>query len=525
MKIALEGFGGEIPKTQPRYLQSQYAAAVANARLNRGDLEPMRDAVTIETLGAAADRIYLYGSTWLSWAVDADAAPGPVAQDRLYITTANAAPQLLYSGQFHPLALNAPTIVPTLTALSTPDPALAENIVYSYTWVTSLGEESPPSPLSAALSWSPGVVVRVATSTNPPANRLVTTKRLYRSVTSASGITDLYFVAERPVAEASFDHDLTVNPANEPLSSTDYDPPPATMRGIITMPNGIMAAFSGKEVLFCEPYIPHAWPLKYRQTVNDTIVGLAAFGSTLAVLTTGTPYLLQGIHPSQMAMDRSEFAFPCLSKRGIADMGYAAVYPSTDGLVQIGVGGAKLVSEPLWTPEQWRAMQPGSFRAGHHGGRYAFSYIPKGSATRTMAFIDMTGQQPFLLPHDVAYKDLHDNIETGRLCALAADGVTVVSVDDDAGALLQYQWRSKPFKLPAAIGLGAVKIDAIAPASGVPAFILSVYRDGALLHAITDPSRIARIPSGLSEDWQFEIAGNYTVTRAVIASTPEEASS
>lgn len=524
MKIALEGFAGEIPKVQPRYLQPQFAQSTTGARLNRGDLEPMRGAVSIGTAAAGADRIYLYGSTWLSWTVDADAVPGPVAQDRLYITRADGAPQMLYSGSYYGLALAAPVNAPTLTALTAPDPELVETVLYAVTWVTSLGEESLPSPISTPLDWSPGVVVRVATETSPPASRLVTHKRIYRSVTGTSGTTDLYFVAERPAAEATWDHNLEADPIQEAIPSLDYDPPPSTLSGITAMPNGILAAFSGRELLFCEPFVPHAWPVKYRLKVNDTIVGLAAFGTSLAVLTTGTPYVVQGLHPDQMAMERMEVNLPCLSKRGIVDMGYAAVYPSTEGLVQIGPQGAQLVSSPLWTPEQWRMLQPGSFRASHQGGRYAFSYIPKGETARRLGFVDLSGQQPFFLPvDDAAFTDLHFNLETGRLCALAAGGTGILSFDDDAGAPGAYAWLSKPFQLPAPVSFGVVKVDAIAPPAGAsPSFALKVYRDGALLHTITSPDGLPRLPSGLSEQWQFEIAGNYTVTRVVVAGTADE---
>lgn len=526
MKITLEGFAGEIPKRQPRYLEPIYAESVTGARLNRGDLEPMRSAVSIGTAAGGSQKVYLFGSTWLSWATDANAVQGPVAQDRLYITRSGAAPQMLHSGIYYGLALSHPVSAPLLTALSTPDPELVEQVIYAVTWVTSLGEESTPSPLSLPLEWSPGVTVRVNTETTPPAGRLVTHKRIYRSVTSTSGATDLFFVAERPVAEANWDHDLTTDPIQEAIPSRDYDPPPSTMVGLTAMPNGIMAAFSGHQLMFCEPFIPHAWPISYRLTINDAIVGLAAFGTSLAVLTTGTPYIVQGLHPDQMAMDRVEVNLPCLAKRGIVDMGYAAVYPSTDGLVQIGPSGAQLVSGQLWTPEQWRAMQPGSFRAAQLGGRYAFSYIPAGETTRRLGFVDLSGAQPFFLPvDDAAFTDLHFNLATGRLCGLVAGGTDIVSFDDDGGDLDTYAWRSKPFQMIHDVSFGAAMIDAIAPEAGnVPTFALRVYRNGALIHTITNPNGVHRLPAGAATNWQFEIAGNHTVTRAIIAQTPGELS-
>ena len=112
------------------------------------------------------------------------------------------------------------------------------------------------------------------------------------------------------------------------------------------------------------------------QALNDTIIGLAAFGTTLAVMTTGQPYLLQGMHPEQMAMTKMEQPFPCLSKQGIVDMGYSAIYPSTDGLVMVSEQGAQLLTEAmqksqpkgeLFSPSTWELGEDWSAKglAGH----------------------------------------------------------------------------------------------------------------------------------------------------------------
>ena len=526
MKIALQGFAGEIPKLEPEYLPETHAEQVSGARLNRGNLAPMREDVQIATLPTAAQKVYLHGSTWLSWTQDGDAAPGPVAQDRLYVTYgAASAPKMLYSGVYYPLALAAPPEKPAVTLVGTLDPDKAETVVYAYTWVTSLGEESQPSLLSDPLEWSAGCGVSVAMVAAPPSGRLITKKRVYRSVTSESGVTALFFVAEINATVTTFLHSMTSHPPQEPIASTDYDPPPSDMKGIIALGNGMMAAFRGREVLFCEPFIPHAWPENYRLTTNDEIVGLVAFGTAFAVLTTGTPYLVQGLHPDGMSMERMEqAAFPCLSKRGIVDMGTSAIFPSTHGLVQISQSGAQLLTQALWDNDQWHALTPSTFRAARFQGRYAFLYRPGGTGPYHMAYIDISGEQPFVVPVDApGLIDLHHHVETGRLCGLRSDGVTMVSVDDPSGAVGAYVWRSKPFQLPAAMPFGAIRAWAQAPEGGVStAFSLKVYRDGALLRTITNPNAIERLPAGLGERFQIEVAGNCTVTRVVMAGAPDE---
>ncbi|MGL1400235.1 hypothetical protein ACSTI4_24935, partial [Vibrio parahaemolyticus] len=76
-----------------------------------------------------------------------------------------------------------------------------------------------------------------------------------------------------------------------------YNPPPAGLRGLTAMPNGMMAAFDGKDLYFCEPYLPHAWPASYTLTTDFPIVGLGAFGTSLVVMTTGNLYLVSGTAP------------------------------------------------------------------------------------------------------------------------------------------------------------------------------------------------------------------------------------
>lgn len=402
---------------------------------------------------------------------------------------------------------------------------LAEYVLYAYTWVTSLGEESSPSPVSDEILMAPGRTATVTLPTSPPAGRLVTKKRIYRSVTSASGITDLFFIAETAVATASFS-DTLKNLPQEAISTRDYDTPPASLRGLTAMPNGIMAAFSGREVYFSEPYIPHAWPVKYAQKVNSDIVGLVALGSSLIVLTKQNPWRLEGLHPDSMSLVKIEANFPCLAKRGIVDMGYSAVYPSNDGLVEVGAdGSARLISAALWDREQWRDLAPTSFRAAQFIRRYAFSYNPVGGASRRLAFVDLSGEMPFVIPVDSAnYLDLHYAIETGRLIGLKSDGVTVTSIDDPAAGLRTAIWESKPFLLPSFDTFSTVKIDATPPPAGVtPVFEFKVYTENKThLHTITEPNAFKRLPARLSDEWSFRFVTNWTVQRATIVGTADE---
>jgi hypothetical protein len=523
--ITLSGFAGELPKVEPEYLPAQNAVAVTGARLQRGSLDPMRQDAAVHTLGGAADSIYLHNGVWMSWNEDVDAVPGPVAEDRLYITRATGSPQMVVAGVTYDLALPRPSTAPGVSRTGTLNPKLALSVSYTYSWLTSLGEESAPAPLSVLIDWSNGCGIDVAMGASPvPPGRLITHRRIYRTTTSLEGVTDLYFVEDVPLGSTTYFHDPVVAPLQEAITSMDYDPAPNGLRGLTVMANGIMAGFVGKEVFFCEPFRPHAWPRKYTLTTNAPIVGLAAFGSTLAVLTTGVPFLIQGLHPDSMAMDKLEQGLPCLSKRGIVDVGGAAIYPSTNGLVQITeTGGVQMISQPLWDREQWLALAPATFRASHFMGRYAFSHQPVGSATRKMGFFDLTGEIPFLIPVETAFLDLLHDQPTGRMLCLAANGVDIVSFDDGAAPWREYSWKSKPHVLTGnGVTFSVTYVRARPPVGGSPVFSMEIIADGVVIHTISATNKIERIPAVLAESWQVRVMGNCTVTRVIFADNADE---
>jgi hypothetical protein len=567
MKIRIADFKGEIPRRADRLLGGNVAMVSSNARLDDGNVTPFRESALIETLQSAASTIYLHNDTWLSFAAQADIATGPVAQDRLYYTTLTGAPRVIANDADYPLALAAPANAPTAAMVGTLDTELAESFVYAYTFVTEFDEESAPSPASDAILWSPGNTVSLSDMDAAPTGRGIDRRRIYRSQTSASGITDLYFVAEIPVANTTYTHDLEANPLQEVLPSADFDPPVDTLDGLTAMSNGMMAGFSGREVFFCEPYIPHAWPQKYSLTVDHDIVALSAFGSTLAVLTTATPYIIQGTAPENMIMQRMEANLPCVSRRGVVDLGYAAAYPSADGLIVISASGTQLASRNLFTRDDWRELSPSTMFAASYDGRYAFGYSdgaidslnggeavldpanpdsyngggPSSSllgfvnydggspltkaAINAIGFIDLTGEQPYFLRTDPEFAGSPDafflNPADGNLYFLS-NTTEVRQFDNRSRPTTTYRWRSKAFYTPSPVSFAAIMVEAdTTPAQTV--LTTRIFADGKLVHQTDKFNTPQRLPSGFrSKEWQIEIEGSAEVTSISIGQTLEE---
>lgn len=523
MRISIVDFKGQAPRRTARLLPENYAQKAVSTRLERGTLGPVRAPANRQNLVSDAQTIYRTDAgTWLSWDAKVHVAPGPIATERLYIT-GDGAPKMRVSGTTYPLALPAPAAAPTLSIVSgTLDSDLAEEVLYAYTYVTSLGEESAPSQLSAGIQWSPGLVVRLSDMSVPPAGRLITDIRIYRSVTSATGSTDLYYVDEIS-ATTSYDHDLDLAPIQDAAPTVDFSEPVDDLEGLIALPNGIMAAFEGQTLYFCEPYQPHAWPAKYSLFTDYPIVGLAGFGSYVAVLTEGTPYRVQGSHPDNMTMEKIEQDLPCLSAEGIVDLGYSAAYPSTEGLVLISAGGAQVITEPLFTFEQWQALQPATIVAARYNGRYWFSYDGDlGGTSAKGAMIDLTGDMPFLIEIDEHALATFRDVRDGRLFYLSS----ARQIDEwdpvGEGSHVTLTWRSKVFVVPQPVNLAAMLIESTSD-SGSELFTAHVYADGTLIHTEYVFGAPTRLPAGfLAHRWEVELQTTAEVEAITLASSMEE---
>lgn len=523
--IRIADFKGRIPRQHARLLGGNYAQEARNTRMSDGALGPLREPALIHQFAGTPASFYRHRGEWLSWdAAGVRAVPGPVAQNRLYYT-GDGLPKLYdpTTESVMLLRLDAPATAATLTVNGASDPDLIEAITYTFTFVTDMGEESAPAPASAAVNWSPGQTVTVSNFADEMAGRRIVKRRLYRSQTSALGTTDFYFVADIPIASNSYIHNLATHPINEVIPSTDFDTPPDDMQGIVEMPNGMMAAYAGKELLFSEPYKPHAWPQAYRLALAHEIRGIAAFGSHLAIVTEGPPYLAQGSHPSNMMLERMDTDLPCVSSAGLVDLGYTALYPSNDGLVQITPAGAQIVSKPLFTRDQWAALGPETIVAAKYDGRYHFTYQGAAGA-RPIGVIDLSGELPFFYEGDTeaAAVAMASDSATGRMHMLDATGA-VIEWDAEDAEPVAFRWRSKLHWLTSATNYGAILIDTDAPLGPGEWITVTLIADETVRDTITTVLEPVPLPAGyLAQRVELVIEGNATVNAISLADGFEE---
>ncbi len=574
--IKLIGFSGELPSLNPRVLPEQGAKIAFNTRLNDGGLTPFNTPSNIAQLAlpvAGYQTLYNHNGTWLAWESEVSVANGPVDQDRLYIT-GDGVPKLRVAGVTYPLAVPAPTVKLTATLSGSVTPELGSDRLYVYTFVTSLGEESEPCDISTSIYWRPDQVVTLSGFQAAPTGSRITKQRIYRAQTSTTG-TQLYFIAERDASTANFVDNLSTTAINEPLPSLNWNTPVDSLKGITALPNGLMAAFSGRDIYFCEPFIPHAWPISYSLSVDYDIVGLGAFGSSLAVLTKGNPYIISGTSPDSMVMEKLEINLPCVSARGIQDLGYSIIYPSPDGLVSISSSGATLITRGLYSREDWIAMNPSSIHAGQFNGRYFAKFkrtnIVTGKSISETLIFDSTGEQAFIIKTDInANAFFYDKVQ-GKLFFI--DFISILEWDAQDKPPMMQLWRSKEFILPKPINFGAILIEAddglteeekqilqnnidqivainqTIFASGdfseinaneinydevnsgdlldLPQMdrniMVNIYADDVLVSRVSKVNKMVRLPSGfLAKKWEIEVSGNMSVIQILMAKTGTE---
>ncbi|HWL28379.1 MAG TPA: hypothetical protein VNQ97_05680 [Burkholderiaceae bacterium] len=462
--LRLTGFSGEVPRLIPRLLADGFAQAAYNTRLDDGGLTPVRlprhvTHLPIEEYPENIGTIFAYGETWLAWEGLVHVLRGPVAQERLYIF-GDGKPKIRVEDDEYDLAILPPDTGLTATLEGSATSDLVSTRLYVYTLVSDMGEETEPSPVSNSVDWFPGQTVKLSGFVATSPNRTITHQRIYRSATGTSGGSDFYLLEERAASTDDFTDDYSPEDFQERLPSRNWNPPPDDLKGAIALPNGMMAAFVGKDLYLCEPWRPHAWPEIYVQTTDFDIVGLGAYGNTIVVTTKGNPYIVTGSTPESMTMEKLELNLPCINARGIQDLGYTVVYPSHEGLVTVSNGSAAVTTTSLMSRDGWQAMNPVSMVSGQFNSRYFSTYDYTDDRlnrhTGTLIF-DFTGEQPFIIRWDSTPSAYFYDITQGKLFFLLDRDVFEYDAPGQVNAM-QF-WRSKEFALPRPVNFGAILVE------------------------------------------------------------------
>jgi hypothetical protein len=515
MRLAISGLAGSNRALQPRLLPEAVGVESVNQRPGRGDLRGWKQPSTVATVPAGRKTIYRMGrdtasdsASWLSWSTVVHAVRGFIAADtseRTYYT-GDGAPKvtdnvLALAGAPFPtawrwLGVPAPITAPLLTETEA-GTGSDETRVYVYTYVTDKGEESAPSPPSAAITTKPGSTISIANlDATPPVSRGISLLRIYRTQTGTSGATSYFFLREVAAGTASTTDDGRA--LGEVLPTVGWLTPPGDLAHLHGLWNGMLAGITGRSVRYCEPFTPYAWPAAYETLLSDdTPVALGSFQQTLVVLTTGRPRLITGTSPEGMQEQLVELDQACVAERSVQSFGHGVVWASPDGLSYVGVAGApRVLTAGLMLREDWQALNPSTIVGAQYEGIY-FGFYNDGSGLKGF-FVDPVNPQAIYFldtGFDAAYSDpLTD--------ALYVASGTSVQKWHAAASYMTARWKSKPYRMPAPVNLGYAEVTADAyPVT------LKLYADGALrfTKSVTSAAPFT-LPSGyLADEYAVEL--------------------
>ena len=533
MKLAINSFKGMSPITEPSKLAPEFSTKAVNCRFDSGSVEPYLGLVDVSAnLITNPVSLFLYDDThWFSWASDVDAVQSPInddAYDRVYFTgdgkpkmTANDVatgvsrmPAVSYDmGIVQPAAV----VISGYTDNDQNDEGQDDDITrfYLQTYVNAYGEEGPSSLLSGeATLQNPDAVVNLNFPALGVNTQNITHRRIYRTLDG-----DYQLVAELPITTLTYSDSLLDDELGITLDTTTFFEPISTMVGLTSMPNGILAGFDGLTVCFSEPYLPHAWPVAYQQTVGFKIVAMESVGNSLIVTTEGNPYIFSGVSSDAINGQKIEIAQSCVSKRSMVDMGEYVIYASPDGLVAVGVGNAQLITEQLFNKSKWQEYEPETIRAEYYEGKYfAFYGSSRGFVfdPKTLDFIEL----------DFTADGLYSDLKRDVMYVLQSGDIKAF---DATGNPLSFSWE-KSVRLNHNPGPGAVYVDA-EPVADI-AFTYSVdgteqvnYSDvsSVSVNQVVDTEAVFRLPAIRGKEFLFKISGEGKVHKVVLASTLGEA--
>ena len=253
---------------------------------------------------------------------------------------------------------------------------------------------------------------------------------------------------------SSFIDDFLVTHLSIVIDSLYNDAPAEDMTGLIVAQNNILVGFAGNELCFSEIDKPWAWPERYRLVFPHAIVGLAPIAGAILVLTDAYPYLVSGSSPEAMAYARIDAPYPCVSKRGIVNLGYGVIYPTHGGLAMYSPSsGIDIVTKQIYDWDSWNdvdhqtivaAFSANRYFASHDEGAFIFERDEKVGGY----FVDIGVQ------FDAAYYDT----DSDRFFFIDSTTKELMEWDRLDQPAMSFEWKSKVIVTQGYTNIGAARV-------------------------------------------------------------------
>lgn len=349
---------------------------------------------------------------------------------------------------------------------------------YVFTYITVLGEESAPSPISneqitsdtlnkvVTLPAIPGTGEASAYGSNFVADYGIIGRRLYRAVTV--GTTSSYLlVADETTLNLSV-NSFTDTKADSALSvelpSDGWLLPPTDGHSVLTLSNGIVCLASGNQICLAPSGAAHAYPENQRLSTAKPIVTMGAIDTSIVAATQGFPYLSSGTDPASYTDAVLERAYACVSARSktyVRQLG--VVYASQVGLIAVNGSSLRNITDAYFTQQDWQTLvNPSTIVAATwddlivgycqplDGTVRGFIFDPSGAEGQAWSWFDYSSNWT-QVPADGFY----DDPVGGLLYMVRGSELDTFAT----GTALQMTWQSKQWLLdyPQSFQMGKVR--------------------------------------------------------------------
>jgi hypothetical protein len=508
MKLTFQQFSGIAPRIAPRLLPATLAQEALDVKLWSGELRPHYADEIFQYIPSNIQSIYRYKwknktYNWLMWPYETRVAKGPVYddennriyfmnQDGFYVTDSSLLEDRDYINGLESKAY----------AVAIPEPGQSDiwvsggtgsgdiesrSYVYCYVrqWLDGtidVGKSSGPlKNLSDRSRYTvdvrPGQVVDMsivdpiahANGIGAGINKIY----IYRSEVTSAGQALYSYVDQFDVNT----NRVTNNPAavwiadgayykysdskpntslGEACPSIYWDAPVTGLKGLVSLQNGLFAAYKDSTVYVSDWNAPHAWPHEHTVTIDYPIVGLGSFGNTIVVCTEAAPVLIVVQDPTNPTTKAIQENCPCVSADSIVNTRNGVIFASQNGLVLINSTSPTFITEKLLTQDEWLPLHPESLKGAFLDNTYyGFFTNPTDTAAGFIFDLDSYTYSTVynsIVSSGMVYttqhaKVVYNDIEQSQLyvCYPLENGTqySLCSFASDSRINKSFRWRSK----------------------------------------------------------------------------------
>ena len=388
---------------------------------------------------------------------------------------------------------------------------VVETRFYVYTHVNDMGEESAPSPVSEMVELDQRDTVNLSIVA-APSGRNIDRWRFYRSNVGTQNAA-FQFIAEGPIGTTSGTDAMLSSQLGEVIPTTTWAEPPSGLRGLVNMPNGVMAGYVDNFVAFCEPFVAYAWPVEYQITTEFPIVALGVFGQTLVVFHKGGVDYISGADSASMSMQKDVSKQACISPRSVVEVDGGVVFASADGLCLASSQGVQVLTAGKFTRTDWLTAVGAStifcaysegtvFVYGFSGGEIFYLNLASGKI----------GQVTFAQNYSAVYVDRTTDAIYG------SNGTSVYKLF--ASGKRTGIWKSKLQVMPSQTGFAWLAVESDFADGPVT---VRWYGDGVLRYTATVANRTpVRLPVGRWLEHEVEVESASWLNKVTLASSGDE---